>query len=290
MGVVEVTGCEARRRELGACLRAYRQLIRPSEVGLPDHGRRRTPGLRREEVASLAGVGLSWYTWLEQGRVTASHQVLDAVGRVLRLDAHARDHLRNLTAPPAPLPAHHFVRAELRPLVESWNAGPAALLDHRLDLVAVNRTWAAAWDEPGALDPVRRNVVWLLAAHPRTRELLPDSGPLVQQLARQLRMATNFHAGDARLLEIRDLLRAEAPGLNPVWECRGVGAFEAPALRWDGAAARAYLLHLAGLSGVSVLTIVPTDQRGAEAIVPVAAPLNIRAGSGPARRCPVAGL
>jgi hypothetical protein len=108
--------------------------------------------------------------------------------------------------------------------VESWNAGPAALLDHRLDLVAVNRTWAAAWDEPGALDPVRRNVVWLLAAHPRTRELLPDSGPLVQQLARQLRMATNLHAGDARLLEIRDLLRAEAPGLNPV----GSAAASAP--------------------------------------------------------------
>ncbi|GAA1247150.1 helix-turn-helix transcriptional regulator [Pseudonocardia aurantiaca] len=262
MGVVEVTGYKARRRELGACLRAYRQLIRPADVGLPDHGRRRTPGLRREEVATLAGVGLSWYTWLEQGRVTASHQVLDAVGRVLRLDRHARDHLRTLTAPPAPLPTHDILRAELGPLVESWTAGPAALLDHRLDLVAVNRTWAAAWNEPEALDPMRRNVVWLLAAHPRTPGPLPDAGPLVQQVARQLRMATNLHAGDARILEIGDLLRAEAPGLNPVWECRGVGAFEAPALRWAGGAARAYLLHPGGLPGVSILTIVPTDQRG----------------------------
>jgi hypothetical protein len=64
MVVVEVTGCAARRRELGACLRAYRQMIGPAEVGLPGGARRRTPGLRREEVASLAGVGLSWYTWL----------------------------------------------------------------------------------------------------------------------------------------------------------------------------------------------------------------------------------
>jgi transcriptional regulator with XRE-family HTH domain len=261
MGVVEVTGCEARRRELGACLRAYRQLIRPAEVGLPDHGRRRTPGLRREEVATLAGVGLSWYTWLEQGRVTASHQVLDAVGRVLRLDGHARAHLRHLTSPPPVPPDPDVVRAELGPLLQSWDTGPAALLDHRLDLVAVNRTWAAAWDEPEALDPVRRNVVWLLAAHPRTRELLPDAGPLVQQLARQLRMASNTHAGDARVLEIGELLRAEAPAATPVWECRGVGAFEAPALRWAGGVARAYLLHPAGLPGMSVLTIVRADQR-----------------------------
>jgi transcriptional regulator with XRE-family HTH domain len=72
------------------------QLVRPADVGLPATGRRRTPGLRREEVAELAGVGLSWYTWLEQGRVRASGHVLDAVGRVLGLDPVGRRHLRAL--------------------------------------------------------------------------------------------------------------------------------------------------------------------------------------------------
>src|SRR5690242_18900745 len=69
-----------RRRELGAFLRSRRERLTPADVGLPEGGRRRTPGLRREEVASLAGVGMTWYTWLEQGRdINASDQVLAAL-------------------------------------------------------------------------------------------------------------------------------------------------------------------------------------------------------------------
>src|SRR4051812_16388317 len=83
-----------RRRELAAFLRSRRERIAPQRVGLPGGGRRRTPGLRREEVANLAGVGVTWYTWLEQGRdIRVSEQVLDAIGRTLQLDGDERAHL-----------------------------------------------------------------------------------------------------------------------------------------------------------------------------------------------------
>ena len=88
---------EARRAELAAFLKACRARVRPEDVGLPVGVRRRAHGLRREEVAQLAGVGLSWYTWLEQGRpIKVSTQVLDAVARTLRTDAVERDHMHVL--------------------------------------------------------------------------------------------------------------------------------------------------------------------------------------------------
>src|SRR5215471_11762814 len=97
----------ARRRQSGAFLRSRRERLTPSEVGLPDGFRRRTPGLRREEVALLAGVGATWYTWLEQGRdVRPSAEVLSALADALRLDPAERQHLYILNdrSPPNPRP------------------------------------------------------------------------------------------------------------------------------------------------------------------------------------------
>ena len=91
------TATAARRTELAAFLRARRERINPEDVGLPPGTRRRTAGLRREELAQLAGVGVTWYTWLEQGRpINASVQVLDAIARTLRLDGTERGHLFRL--------------------------------------------------------------------------------------------------------------------------------------------------------------------------------------------------
>src|SRR5689334_25405261 len=98
-----VTSDEVRRRALAAFLRSRRERITPEEVGLPAGGRRRTPGLRREEVAQLAGVGITWYTWLEQGRdINVSEQVLEAISRVLMLDGHERSHLFTLAGAALP--------------------------------------------------------------------------------------------------------------------------------------------------------------------------------------------
>src|SRR5438270_9095254 len=101
------TFSKARRDELGAFLRSRRARLSPGDVGLAPGLRRRTPGLRREEVAQLAGVGVTWYTWLEQGRpINASVQVLDAIARTLRLDPAERAHLYRLAEVPGiPTPA-----------------------------------------------------------------------------------------------------------------------------------------------------------------------------------------
>ncbi|WP_083866902.1 MULTISPECIES: helix-turn-helix domain-containing protein [Frankia] len=237
----------ARRRELGACLRAYRRLVEPASVGLPAGGRRRIQGLRREELASLAGVSLTWYTGLEQGRVTASAQVLDAVGRVLRLDEVGRRHLRRLVAPepPAIAPPGEHLRG-LAGLLDSWPASPAALLDHHLDIVATNAAWARAWGDPAGHEPARRHVLWLLAAASAPAELLLP-------VARQFRMAADLHAGDPRIAEIGALLRADHPALDLVWDCRGIGAFGHPTFDLVGEPAAAHLLHPTGRPEIAVL-------------------------------------
>jgi transcriptional regulator with XRE-family HTH domain len=233
MLVPTVTGGEARRQELGRCLRAYRDLLGPRQVGLAGGGRRRTPGLRREEVATLAGVGLTWYTWLEQGRVTASDQVLDAVARVLGIDDVGREHLRVLSRP-VPDDALAAGPDGLRPLLASWTSDPAVLLDRHLDVIAGNDAWSGfGGAAPG--DNVLARLVTDRTAH-------DDLAPLVFALARRLRMATNHDPTDERLVAVRAEVRDGAPDLAPLWECRGVGAFGRPRIRRAGVERVAYLL------------------------------------------------
>ena len=133
-----------RRRELREFLMSRRARVTPAEAGLPDGGgRRRTPGLRREEVAVLAGVGASWYQWLEQGRdISVSPQVLDAVGRVLRLSNAERRHLYLLAGlnPPAPEvePAKRDMCDGLRRLIDTWMPYPAHIMDRYYNCVMYN--------------------------------------------------------------------------------------------------------------------------------------------------------
>ncbi|NEW48992.1 helix-turn-helix domain-containing protein [Nocardia cyriacigeorgica] len=134
-----------RSAEMKEFLRSRRARVSPADAGMAvgDTRGRRTPGLRREEVAVLAGVGVSWYTWLEQGReINVSGDVLDAIARVLRLDVAEREHLYLLAGlnPPQPLPAARRVPEELRRVIDSWLPRPAYLLDVHWNLVAVNRT------------------------------------------------------------------------------------------------------------------------------------------------------
>ena len=110
-----------RRSELAAFLRSRRERITPEDVGLPGGHRRRTAGLRREEVAQLAGVGVTWYTWLEQGRpIRASVQVLETVARTLRLDPIERQHLFRLAEVPDTAPRTTAGRSCGRRSRSSW--------------------------------------------------------------------------------------------------------------------------------------------------------------------------
>lgn len=132
-----------RRREAGVFLRLRRGRLAPSDVGLPQGLRRRTPGLRREEVALLAGVGVTWYTWLEQGReIQPSNEVLLALSRVLRLDPAERDYLFSLYDSPTQalcLPAEQQVTEPLRQMLDGLAVQPAFVLGWRWDILAWNR-------------------------------------------------------------------------------------------------------------------------------------------------------
>src|SRR5947208_3743334 len=139
MDTVTIANGHHRRAELAAFLRSRRERITPEEVGLPPGLRRRTSGLRREEVAQLAGVGVTWYTWLEQGRpINASVQVLDAIARTLRLDPPEREHLYRLAEVPAvPDPAAtDILPPEIQPILDSMALVPAAVYNGRYDVLA----------------------------------------------------------------------------------------------------------------------------------------------------------
>src|SRR5579863_5754258 len=135
-----------RRSELAAFLRSRRERITPEDVGLPGGYRRRTAGLRREEVAQLAGVGVTWYTWLEQGRpIRASVQVLDAVARTLRLDSVERQHLFRLAEIPdaaADGAANQLLPAEVRAVLDQLVPMPANVVTERFDILAWNAAYA----------------------------------------------------------------------------------------------------------------------------------------------------
>ncbi|MDA2803340.1 helix-turn-helix transcriptional regulator [Nocardiopsis suaedae] len=131
-----------RRHQLRDYLRTRRARLTPEDVGMAPGGRRRTPGLRREEVAVLAGVGVSWYTWLEQGRdINVSAEVLDSISRALRLNGPERSHLyilSGLNPPRGHEPGTATVTPELRNLIDGWMPRPAMLRDRYWNLLAVN--------------------------------------------------------------------------------------------------------------------------------------------------------
>ncbi|WP_159007699.1 helix-turn-helix transcriptional regulator [Bradyrhizobium sp. S69] len=167
----------ARRREAGAFLRSRRGRLAPSEVGLPQGFRRRTPGLRREEVAMLAGVGTTWYTWLEQGReIQPSNEVLSALAEVLRLDRTERHHLFSLYDRPTPerrLPGEEQVGESLRHMVDGLAGQPAFVLGWRWDILTWNRAAELVMGPYAGLDGSRPNVLDLLFSD-RARRLFVD--------------------------------------------------------------------------------------------------------------------
>ncbi|MFF8656009.1 helix-turn-helix domain-containing protein [Streptomyces huasconensis] len=216
----------ALRSALGGFLRAHRERLTPGDVGLPGTVRRRAKGLRREEVAVLAGVSVAWYTWLEQGRVDTSRQVLDAVARALRLDDASHRHALALAgfapAPGAPPPAHG---PELRAVLDSWPDSPALLLGPALDILAWNRAYARLWPDPAAIPEERRNLLLLLVTDAPHQRLLPGWEPVAMDLYRHLRTRADRHPAADGFRRLTARLRADRPDLAEWWACRSVGDF-----------------------------------------------------------------
>jgi transcriptional regulator with XRE-family HTH domain len=217
-----VRGDERRRGELAHFLRARRAALLPEDVGLPSGGRRRTPGLRREEVATLAGVGTTWYTWLEQGRdVRASLDVLEALARALRLNPAERGHLVLLgrgEQGPACRPPAEKASATLKRLVEHLGPNPAYILGRRWDYLAWNDAARAVfcW-EPG-IDPSSRNHIWQTFMDPVRRELFPDWERGARRIVAKFRADSARHIGDPAFERLISSLRAASPEFARWWE------------------------------------------------------------------------
>ena len=253
---------DERRREFAAFLRSRRERLTPAEVGLPPGGRRRTPGLRREEVAQLAGVGVTWYTWLEQGRpINASSQVLDAVGRVLRLDPDERAHLFTLAGSAAPTepvetepvsPALQAVLAGLDPL-------PARVVTSRWDVLAYNRAEAALMGDYSALPARRRNVLWLMFTEPAWRRMLLDRDVDGRRLIAQYRAAMASHLGEPAWTELVRELSEQSAEFTELWERHDVAG---PRNR-----VKRYLHPNAGLLSLESSTMWLSERPGARLTV-----------------------
>jgi transcriptional regulator with XRE-family HTH domain len=210
-----------RREEFADFLRKRRASLQPEDVGLANGGRRRTPGLRREEVALLAGVGTTWYTWLEQGRdVRASLEVLEALARALRLSPAERAHLillgRGEEPPPVELPPER-VSSALRRLIANLGPNPAFILGRRWDYLAWNRATTALFGDLGSLPRAARNHVWLTFMDPARREMFTDWKRSYPLMVAKFRADSARHLGEPAFEELIQALRRSSPEFCEAW-------------------------------------------------------------------------
>jgi transcriptional regulator with XRE-family HTH domain len=212
---------EIRRHELGAFLRSRRERISPEQVGLRPSRRRRTPGLRREEVAQLAGVGVTWYTWLEQGRdINASPQVLDAIARTLLFDPHERTHLFTLAGASD---AHVATECQaLAPtaqvLLDQLEPFPALIVNGRYDVLAYNRIWASGFPDLADMPLEDRNCLWLLFTHPHWRKVVVDWDDTAARMVAQYRAAMAEHVAEPPWKGLVTRLHRASPEFRALWE------------------------------------------------------------------------
>lgn len=209
------------RQELADFLRMKREKLSPQAVGLPSGTRRRTPGLRREEVAALAGVGLTWYTWLEQGReINASVEFLEDLARVLKLDATERYHLFLLAHQRPPVVAGHQwcqVTPLVRRLLDDLTLRPAYVMNLSWDIIA----WNPAADRLFAIaerQPEQRNMLWMLFADPELNQRLMEWQEQAPQILASFRRDYARAPQDATMLQRIQALSNVSPQFRQLWQ------------------------------------------------------------------------
>ncbi|WP_152546886.1 helix-turn-helix transcriptional regulator [Amycolatopsis orientalis] len=262
---------DVRRHELAAFLRSRRERITPDQVGLPISGRRRTPGLRREEVAQLAGVGVTWYTWLEQGRdINASEQVLEAISRTLRLDPHEHLHLFTLAGAPEPplekdckLLSQNIYRmmAKLEPF-------PVCVRNARCDILAYNRAYNWLMGDVDAIPFEDRNTMVQCLTNPEWRRRLPDWETNLPRVVAGFRAAMAEHLTEPAWKNLVKRLRQESEVFERMWKEHDVSGDRIVLKRYlhpDVGLLRFEFsyLYLGRRSEISLATLTPADEETA---------------------------
>jgi len=212
-----------RREQLREFLRTRRARLTPADVGIVAGGRRRTPGLRREEVAGLAGVGVSWYTWLEQGRdINVSAEVLDAVARTLRLTDPERAHLYRLAGlnPPQSGGVRGAeVTQQLRHLLDTWAPLPAILRDRYWNLLQINDGTRAVF----GYDDTDHNCLVSFFGNARYRDMHAHWAAVAPAVVAAYRADAAHAPGDPEFDRVVERLCAESPEFGELWARHDVG-------------------------------------------------------------------
>ncbi|MEU6771088.1 helix-turn-helix transcriptional regulator [Streptomyces sp. NPDC046759] len=212
-----------RRAELSEFLRSRRARLKPQDVGLADFGRhRRVPGLRREELAQLAGVSVAYYTRLEQGNGrNVSAEVLDSIARALRLSDAEHAHLTHLAKPKShkkkPAARQQQVRLALRQLLDTMDGVPAYIAGRRSEILAWNRMAAALFGDWAQLPPAERNWARLVFLHRDYRELFVDWEQKAIDIVCSLRMDAGCHPDDPRLSALVGELSVKSEEFRRLW-------------------------------------------------------------------------
>ncbi len=214
-------GAVSRARELADLLRSRRGRLQPAEVGLPAGARRRTRGLRREEVAQLAAISTTYYTFLEQGRdVHPSRQVLDALARALRLSRAERTHLHELAhghQPPDARQPDEVLAPAVAALVDRLDPHPTYVTGRRFDVLAANRAARALWTDWPALPPQERNMLWWMFTDPAARTILVEWETEASALLARFRAAADRHTDDPEFAALIGRLQAGSPEARAWW-------------------------------------------------------------------------
>ncbi|MGH8880311.1 MAG: helix-turn-helix transcriptional regulator [Stackebrandtia sp.] len=206
---------------LATFLRARRSRLTPHDVGLPPGRSRRVPGLRREELAMLAGVSVDYYTRLEQGRDNRpSEEVLDALARALRLNEDSRAHLRGLATAPrrrARSVARPTVRPSVHRMLDSMLHVPALIVTPYMDVLAANRLGAALYRGLMDLPERERNVIRMAFLGEQVRELFPDWPLIAAESAAYLRAAVANNPDHPRIIELVGELTIHSAEFRRLW-------------------------------------------------------------------------
>ncbi len=268
-----VADAAARRRsELGQFLKACRARRTPQEAGLPPGTRRRTTGLRREEVAMLAGVGFTWYSWLEQGRpINVSSQVLDAVARTLAMDRAERRHLYRLAdATPERAGVNTTaVTPELRAVIDSLDPLPAVLINGRFDVVATNEAHDDMLWQWHSMPCVHKNTLWCHLTEPLAREKLLNYDEEIPYAVARLRADYARHVGEPEWEgDLRRLMSISAE-FTELWERHEVAGPETRVRRLSNqdAGELTFLvseLEVAAAPGMRIEVYTPADEDNRE--------------------------
>ncbi|MFJ8622921.1 helix-turn-helix transcriptional regulator [Kitasatospora sp. NPDC093550] len=244
---------------LSEFLRTRRARLQPEDVDLPDYGgRRRVAGLRREELAHLAGVSVDYYTRLEQGRVgNPSEAVLDAVARALRLAPAESGHLHRL-ARPAARPRRPAVRQQPRPsllhLLDRLDHTPALVMGHRMDILAWNRAATALFGDYAALPAEERNIARITFLDPASRELYADWATCARENVAFLHLEAGRRPDDRLLAELVGRLCLSSEEFNAFWAEHPVA---------DKTSGRKVFHHpVAGTLDLAYDTLRPADDPG----------------------------